>query len=571
MEGEIAANEKFRTPPEEPPRRVSSRVNKNVPPLRLTYKATTQTCEEPKSWDDMMKLAPRERKLWMAGAEEEMKSLKRHEVWELADLPPGKKAISCKWVFKGKTDGDGKVTTYKARLVAKGFSQRYGEDFDETFAPVVKHETIRVLFAIAAQNGMHVRQLDVKSAYLNGELEETIFMEQPEGFIQQGQEDKVLRLKKSLYGLKQSARVWNKTAANILKKLGFSPGNSDACLYTRKEKSGSMTYILLYVDDLLVAGESSEITATVSKQLQEHFLTKDMGEVSHYLGIQVEREADGSFLFNQRAKIAKLLRDYDLSEPKPAATPMETGFLAAPLEESSLLKNNHGYRQLMGSLLYLATVSRPDIMIAVGLPCRRVEKPTQNDWNAAKRVLRYLAYTIDKKLRLPSDGDNYLVGYVDADWAGDRTDRKSTSGYVFLLGNAVVAWCSRKQVAVATSSTEAEYIAASIASKELLWFKMLLSDMKIPVVKPLVMYEDNQASISLISGNNGARTKHIDVCHLQIRDLKEKKIIDVQYCPSTEMLADIFTKPLAKEPFEGFVKSLGLQRYESATARRGVR
>lgn len=553
-----------------PQRRVSARSNKNMPPLRLTYKACTEIWEEPKNWSEMMQIEPRERKLWLRAAEEEMKSLYQHQVWELAELPPGKKAISCKWVFKRKRDGDGRISTYKARLVARGYAQRYGEDFDETFAPVVKHETVRVLFAIAAQKGLHVRQLDVKSAYLNGELDEIIFMEQPEGFVDHDNEDKVLRLKKSLYGLKQSARVWNKTATNILSKMAFTQGKGDPCLYSRTEKNGNITYVLLYVDDLLIFGDLPETTSRVSKQLQSHFNVKDMGDVNHYLGIQVERDTDGSFLLNQKAKIAKILADYGLSEPKPAAIPMEPGFLTVSVEETTSLPNNHAYRQLIGSLLYLATVSRPDIAAAVGLLCRKVEKPTEYDWKAAKRVLRYLAYTMERRLRLPSSGDSQLTCYVDADWAGDKTDRKSTSGYVFLLGGGAVAWSSRKQTAVATSSTEAEYIAASFACKELLWIRQLLTDMQIPVSKPTVVYEDNQGCIRLISGRSGARTKHIDVSYHQIRDLLERKVIDVQYCPTNQMLADIFTKPLAKEKFLIFTESLGLHSYKNATARGGV-
>lgn len=225
-------------------------------------------------------------KVWLKAAKEEMKSLEQHQVCELVDLPPGKKSISWKWGFKNKVDVDGRISSYKTRLVARGFSQQYGEDFDETFAPVVRHETIRVLLAVVAQKGLHVRQLDVKSAYLNGKREETIFMEQPEGFVDRGNEDKVWKLKKSLYGLKQSERVWNKTATDIFKELGFSQGKSDPCFYSRREKNGSMTYILLYVDDLyiyiLVAGETTEITTKISKQLQNCFDIKDIGDVCHY-------------------------------------------------------------------------------------------------------------------------------------------------------------------------------------------------------------------------------------------------------------------------------------------------
>lgn len=341
-------------------------------------------------------------------------------------------------------------------------------------------------------------------------------------------------------------------------------------VYSRQEENGGMTYILLYVDDLLVAGQSAETTKAVSNQLKEHFQIKDLGDVSHYLGIQIEREDDGSFLLNQRAKIVKLIEENGLLESKPVATPMETGFLTTPQEGAVELENNGLYRKVMGSLLYIATVTRLDIAVAVGLLCRRVERPTQHDWKAAKRVMRYLASTTKTKLRLPFAKDTNLTFYVDADWAGDKADWKSTSGYVFLFGKAVIAWCSRKQTSVAMSSTEAEYIAASFASRELLWLRQLFKEMKIPIKEPITMFEDNQGCIKLISGSGSARSKHIDVCYHQMRDLLEKKIIDVLYCPSEQMLADILTKPLAREQFAEFAKRLGICRSEHTKARRSV-
>lgn len=557
-------DENYETPDDTTPqvcqRRVSQRTTKGVPLQRLTYKVQENSVQEPKSWHEMLELPSRERELWIKAAEEEIKSLNDHQIWELTDLPPGKKVTTCKWVFKAKLNGEGRIYTHKARLVARGFSQAYGEDYDETFAPVVKHETIRVLLCIAAQKGLHVRHLDVKSAYLNGQLEEEIFLEQPPGFQKSGQESKVLRLRKSLYGLKQSARAWNKRATEALAQIGFRPGKAEHCLYTRKERNGTTTYVLLYVDDLLVAGTSTKITEEVSRDLQEYFDIKDLGDVNHYLGVQIKRQADGSSLLNQKGKITKILEEYGLLEPKPAATPMETNFLNSRSDDSAKIPNNNKYRKAIGSLLYIATVSRPDIATAVGILCRRVEKPTKRDWEAVKRVMRYLAFTINKSLQLSSTDTMELECFVDSDWAGDKTDRKSTSGYVFCLGKGTVAWSSRKQTSVATSSTEAEYIAASHASKEVLWFRQLLKDMNIPRKGPTKINEDNQGCIRLIESDRcGARTKHIDICHHKIRDLREKKIIDVCYCPTEAMVADLLTKPLAKERFQELVNQLGVK------------
>jgi len=229
-------------------------------------------------------------------------------------------------------------------------------------------------------------------------------------------------------------------------------------------------------------------------------------------------------------------------------------------EDSTRLPSNYQYRQAIGSLLYIAKITRPDIALAVGILCRRVEKPTESDWKAVKRVMRYLAHTADKKLEMSSTGNLELECFVDADWAGDRADRKSTSGFVLRLGRGTVAWASRKQTSVAMSSTEAEYVAASIASKEVLWFGQLLEDMNIQVRSPIPINEDNQGCIRLIETDRcRARTKHIDVCHHQIKDLQEKKIIKLRYCPTESMLADLLTKPLAKERFLQMVEQLEIR------------
>lgn len=302
----------------------------------------------------------------------------------------------------------------------------------------VKYDTIRTLLCVAAHKGLDVRHVDVKSEYLNGELEEKIYLEQPSGFEKRGHESKVLKLRKSLYGLK-SARAWNKKAAEALAHIGFQPGKADQCLYIRKEKGSATTYVLLYIDDLLVAGASRKITKKVHFDLQKFFYVKDLGEVNYYLDIEIERETDWSFLLSQKRKIVKILEECGLLKSRPASTPMKTSFLSSDTEESERLPNNSKYRRVIGSLLYIATISRPDIALVIGILSRRVEKPTKRDWEAVKRVMRYLASTMNKKLRLSSTEKSNLICCVDADWAGDKADRKSTSGYVLCLGEGIVA------------------------------------------------------------------------------------------------------------------------------------
>lgn len=411
---------------------------------------------------------------------------------------------------------------------------------------------------MAAVRKLHVRHLDVKCAYLNGNLEEELYLEQQQGFQKPEQEEKVLTLNKSLYGLKQAARAWNRTVTEVLQKLGFQRSKADMCLYMRQDKE-RMMYVFLYVDDLLVAGVTPEATKCVSKQLREHFQIKDLGDVHFYLGIQVDQDGDGSFLLEQSTKIQQLLEKQGMIDCKPASTPMETGFPSAITTDSKELPNNHEYRRVVGSLLYLATVTRPDVALAVGYLCRNVEKPTERNWQAAKRVMRYLKATQSKRLCLSSSGSTTLECFVDADWAGDRRDRKSTSGYLFIIGCSTIAWSSRKQSTVALSSTEAEYVAASQASRELVWLRQLLHDLGEAVKGATMVHEDNQGCIKLVTSERcGQRTKHIDIYHHYLRDLRDQ-VIKMQYCPTGEMATDIFTKPLCRDIFSRCCDKLGLR------------
>ncbi|KFD64813.1 hypothetical protein M514_23025 [Trichuris suis] len=281
------------------------------------WRIVEDEAKEPSTWEEMLQLSANERQRWMEAANAEILSLNRYHVWEVTDLPPGKTTISAKWVFKAKRNVQDHICSYKARLVARGFSQMQGRDYDETFASVVRHETVRIVFAVAAITELHVRHVDVNTAYLNGELDEELFLEPPPGFEQPGVDRKVLRLRRSLYGLKQSARVWNQVATDALRKLGFQPNRADPCLFSRKEKDNSITYILLYVDDLLIAGSSSKLTRDVGQQLNTYFEIKDFGEVSQYMGMEVEREEDGSFLICQIGKIYHLLQEHRLLDAKP--------------------------------------------------------------------------------------------------------------------------------------------------------------------------------------------------------------------------------------------------------------
>jgi transposase InsO family protein len=520
--------------------------------------------EIPDSWDAVTRLPPDQRAVWTAAANEEMKSLRQHDVWELATLAPGHHAVGCRWVFTTKKDGTGAVHTYKARLVARGFTQRYGLDYDETYAPVVSHDAVRLLLAVAAVKQLHVRHMDVRTAYLNAPLQEEIYMRQPPGFIDRHSPDKVLRLKRSLYGLRQSARAWNIRATRELRKIGFRRGKKEPCMFTRQESGANTTYVVLYVDDILIAGSTPAITRSVGEQLGQAFQMKDLGEVRLYLGYNIEREEDGSFLLDQREKIAKLLDRLNLTGTiKTAPTPMEVGYLQGedPQHPSPPLPDCERYRSATGMLNYLACGTRPDIAYAVSVLCRFNHRATERDWKAVKRVGRYLLGTYDFKLRLPSSGQPTLSAYADADYAGDPKDRLSTSGYIIFFGDSPVGWSSKKQESVVLSSTESELVAATACGRDVKGTRMILAEMGIRQTSPTILYEDNQSCLAIIDSDRmSGRLKHIDTKDMYVRELQRHGHVEGVWCPGEDMIADILTKALPRTQYEFYASRLGLVR-----------
>ena len=302
--------------------------------------------------------------MWQTAMDEEFQSLIHNGTWELCDLPPGKKAIGCKWLFKAKDDKKGSIVRYKARIVAQGFTQKFGTDYDEVFAPVAKQETFRTLLTVASRRNSIVRHVDVKTAYLNGELQETIFMRQPEGY-HSGNERTVCRLRRSLYGLKQSARVWNKKVDSVFKRMGFLPAKSDPCLYLRKNRNGEFAYILIYVDDMVVVTQSKEEFEAVFDGIQKQFTITNLGDIRHFLGMEVKRSESG-FQLNQSAYIRKLAKWFNLENAKPSKVPLDPGYVQQKEEhDQQLLPSNNQFLSLIGGVQYIAVHTRPDVAVSV--------------------------------------------------------------------------------------------------------------------------------------------------------------------------------------------------------------
>lgn len=496
---------------------------------------------------------------WIRAMNEEYESLMSKKTWSLVPLPPGRQVVGSKWVYQHKTDSSGRIVRFKARLVAQGYSQRPGIDFGEVFAPVAMQSTFRVLLTVAGHKHLQVRHIDVKNAYLNGQLKEEVFMRQPVGYEVPGREELVCKLHRSLYGLKQSANVWHSTVKEILLKLGFRQSRSDVCLYMKQLRSGEWMYILIYVDDMIVVCKENQDIERLEQELRKRFEISSLGIVNLFLGIKVRRDESGFYYLSQQAFIREIAERFGLQEAKTSKYPLDQGYLKQ--EESVPLPNNSMYHSLVGALLYLASNSRPDIAVAVSILSRKSNNPTQRDWTELKRVVRYLIGTAHYELKLTSDRSKRLTlsGYSDADWAGDASDRKSTSGFVFLVGDAVVSWASRKQGCVATSTMEAEYVALSEAASEAVWLRGLLSELGVESQQATTIFEDNRSCMDFVSlDKQSKRSKHIDTKRHHAKDLCSRGIIQLTYCPTDRMMADVFTKPLGPSKMFQFAKQLGL-------------
>ena len=506
----------------------------------------TRCAVEPSSVRDAM--ASTDKHAWKIAMEEEMKSLHDNDVWDLVELPAGRKTVGCKWVFKEKVRADGNVDRYKARLVAQGFSQQYGLDYDETFSPVVRTESVRTLIALAAQKNLLLHQMDVTTAFLNGILEEEVYMKQPEGFVVKGKEKMVCRLNKSIYGLKQSPRCWNAVLHEHLCKIGFTQSTSDPCIYT---SDGELTILAVFVDDILLATSSTSRLDEVKQAIARKFTVKDMGELKYFLGVTVDQKTNPAVIgLCQSAYTRKLLQKFKMDGAKPVATPVDTSQKLMKADDDSELFDKGLYQSAVGSLLYLAMWTRPDIAYAVGMVSKYCSKPSKEHWTAVKRILRYLQGTVDYGLCYDKVSHSKCTGYSDADWAGDIDDRRSTSGYVFSMSGGAISWRSKRQTCVSLSTAEAEYIALASAAQEAVWLRRLLQDMKAAPSRPMIINEDNQSAIALTKNPQfHGRTKHVDIKFHYIREQVEQQNIKLVFCPSDNMMADFLTKGLTREKF----------------------
>ena len=497
--------------------------------------------------------------LWKEAVRSEMESIMSNGTWEVVDRPYGCQPIGCKWIFKKKLRPDGTIERYKARLVAKGYTQKEGEDFFDTYSPVARLTTIRTLIAVAASYGLIIHQMDVKTAFLNGELDEEIYMDQPEGFIADGQENKVCRLIKSLYGLKQAPKQWHEKFDNTLTAAGFVVNESDTCVYYRYG-GGESVMLCLYVDDILIFGSNLNVIEEVKNLLSSNFEMKDLGEADVILNIKLVREADGGVTLLQSHYVEKVLSRFGFSDCDPAPTPYDPSVLLR--KNRRIARDQLTYSQIIGSLMYLASATRPDISYAVSKLSRFVSKPGDDHWRALERVLRYLKGTMTYGIHYTGN-PKVLEGYCDANWISDADELYATSGYVFLFGGGAVSWKSCKQTILTKSTMEAELAALDTAGAEAEWLRDFLLDLPV-VEKPIPaisMNCDNQTVITKVnsSRNNMKSTRHVKRRLKSVRKLKNSGVITVDYVHTSNNLADQFTKGLSRNVIESASREMGMR------------
>ena len=553
--------------------KVTGHERKKKPPVRfredvncveeclLTVDSLTADVDEPRSLKQALDCDQTVQ--WKGAMEAEINALMKNDTWELVPRPKDVNVVGNRWVYKVKRNSDGSISRFKARLVAQGFTQTQGVDYSEVFAPVARNSTIRALLALGNAMDLEIHQMDVCTAFLNGELDMDVYMEQPKGFVDSDRPDYVCKLKKGLYGLKQAARCWNSTLDEYLKSAGYRVSSADGCVYVKsvKDSSGHIKFVILpvYVDDFMPVGNDKAMMKAEKKALCERFELVDNGDVSHILGMLISRDRDSRTLtISQRTYLEEMLLRFRMDGCNPVSTPLETGRQFSKFSDGDVSFDKQLYQQAIGCLTYVSTSTRPDIAAAVGTLSQHMAQPSVDHWTGVKRILRYIKGTLDFGLKF-SAGDGVLTGFSDADWAGDPDTRRSVSGYVFQIGDCAVSWSSKKQNSVARSSTEAEYVALSLAAQEAVWLRRLMNSVGFGVESPTVIYEDNNSAIDLTrNAKYHNRTKHIDISHHFARERVESKEISVVHCPGTEMTADVMTKGLPRIQFEKLRGMLGV-------------
>ncbi len=513
--------------------------------------------ETPRTFWEATCSSNKKREKWLEACKKEFEGCEAQDTWELVQrcsLPTGTNVIPVKWVFKIKTDENGHITKYKARITPKGFRQRHGVDYFEVFANTGKYKSLRLVLSIAAAKNMELRQYDVPQAFTQAELHEDVYMEMPQGFEVPGM---VCRLKKSLYGLKQSPRNWYLKVSEFIKeRLGFRATISDPCLFFKLSATEQLMLLFLFVDDMQVGFDQADAEEweQAHQMLRKEYNISDVGDSKYMLGMRIERDRQRRTIkLSQELYVTKALERFGLQQCRPRSTPApHTVHTQAGIHcTSSASADLQLYQEKVGTLLYAAISTRPDISFAVNKLTQKMQAPTAADMAAADRVFRYLSGTRDMGLqfgRRSCRGEMPVCAFADADWASDKADRKSITGWVAMVNGDVISWASKKQPSVALSTCEAELYAETAAIQEIKWLRGLLSELGLSSGRePSVLYGDNQSAQELTkNGVKSERTKHIDIKYHFVTDEVQRGSIALRWIPTTEQLADVFTKALGR-------------------------
>lgn len=513
------------------------------------YMAAIIQNEVPRSYKEAAKS-----KIWNDAMGKEVHAFEITNTWDVTTLPPGKKALGNKWLYTNKYNADGTLERPKARLVVLGNHQTEGEDYTETFAPVAKLATVRIILKLAATNGWLVDQMDVHNAFLHGDLEEEIYMKLPQGFTC-SDPTKVCRLKKSLYGLKQAPRCWYAKLSSALEQFGFSHDYADQSLFS-KVRGSVCLHILVYVDDFVIACNDAATLKEFKDYLQRCFRMKDLGKLKYFLGIEVAHNESGFYL-SQRKYALDIISETGLLGAKPSPVPVELNHKLISAEGP--LANAQQYRRLVGRLIYL-TNTRPELGYIVHILSSFMQKPLLPHWEAALRVVRYLKGCPGQGILLKATASLQVTAYCDSDWSACPASRRSLSAYIIFLGDSPVIWRTKKQDVVALSSAEAEYRSMSVTVKELKWLKNLLYSFGILHPTPMRLICDSKSALYIAANPVfHERTKHIERdCH-HVRDAVKSKLIATEHVSSKNQLADILTKALPRPHFEDLMSKLGIR------------
>ena len=512
---------------------------------------------DPSSRDEML-ASPNVEK-WLESETEEYSRLEGMGAWEKVpkvEVPPGARILDGEMIYKTKLNSEGAADRLKSRGVVKGWRQKAGIDFDESYAPVAMQKTFRMVTAYAAVKDKEMDQVDFDLAFLNAELDEDVYMKDFPGFETIGPDGQamVLKLKKSLYGLKQSPKNWNHMVHKWLEGYGLKRGKSDHCLYVKKDVAGEIVLIVvIYVDDMLIIGNRGDIDA-VKKAVSQEFAVKDLGELKWMLGMKFERDRKNRTIeITQKTYIQQVMEKTGMTESRGAYTPMSPGVQLVASTEQKPAEFDYEYSQAVGSGMYAVSLTRPDAAYWSSRVSRFMGNPSDDHRKAVKNGLRYLNETQDLSLKFGGLDvtELKLEAYADADYASQRENRRSISGYVMMLGGAAVSWKSKQQSCVATSTADAEYVALCEAAKEVVFLRRMCEDLGIEQEGSTPMFEDNQACISMVNSPvYSDRNKHIDVRYHYTRWLVEEGVVEVKYISTHKQLADIFTKALPRDQFQ---------------------